>query len=229
MIQVLLLTGANNHDWARSAPFCRKMMEDSGQFEVTLTEDPSAAMADRAALDRYQLLFLDYNGPEWSDAAKANFIDAVRSGTGVCVLHAADNAFGGWTEYEELCALMWRDGTGHGQYHKFDVTMVDTEHPITRGLDPVMKDHPDELYHNLVHMHNAPYHVLATAFSSPESGGTGKDEPMLLVKQYGQGRVFHNILGHVWKDGVMDTFENPEFQRITLRGCQWAAGADVTL
>lgn len=228
IIQALLLTGANNHEWTRSAPFCRDLMQSSGKFKVDLTENPSEALADRAALSKAQLLFVDYNGPDWAEEAKRNFIDAVRNGTGVCILHAANNAFTGWKEYEEICALMWREGSGHGAYHKFDVKFTDREHPITKGLGPVMKDHPDELYANLAHMHHTPHHVIATAYSSPESNGSGKDEPVLMVKTYGKGRVFHSILGHVWEGGVMDTFDNPDFQRILLRGCEWAATGKVT-
>ncbi len=229
MIKVLLLAGTNNHDCSRSAPFCKDLMERTGEFQVDLVEDPSTALEDAEKLKSYALIFSDYNGPEWTAAAKANFIDAVRGGTGVCILHAADNAFPGWVEYEEICALLWREGTGHGHYHKFDVKITDPDHPITRGLPPVLKDHPDELYHKLVHMHDTPYDVIATAYSSPESNGTGEDEPMLVVKEYGEGRVFHCILGHVWEGGGMDTFESPDFQRVLLRGCEWAATGQVTM
>ena len=38
--------------------------------------------------------------------------------------------------------------------------------------------------------------VLATAFSDPKTGGTGRDEPMLMVLDFGKGRVFHTTLGH---------------------------------
>jgi len=232
-IETLLLTGANNHDWTRSAPFCRDLLEGSGKFAVTLTEDPSSALEDAEALAGYQLLFSDYNGPEWSDAAKANFEAAVRGGTGLVILHAADNAFRGWVEYEKMVALMWREGTGHGAYHEFDVTIVDRDHPITRGLDDFRLW--DELYHRLVHMHGVPHHVLATAYSDPETGGTGNDEPMMVVQQYGEGRVYHHVLGHVWpgdpeanKGCSMITFESPAFQESLLRGCEWAATGAVT-
>ena len=46
MTDVLLLTGENNHDWRRSAPFCKALLEDTGRFHVTLSEDPSSALAD---------------------------------------------------------------------------------------------------------------------------------------------------------------------------------------
>ena len=115
---------------------------------------------------------------------------------------------------------MWRQGAGHGKYHKFEVEVADPDHPITKGLPLVFKDHPDELYHGLSHMHNTDYHVLATAFSSIDSGGTGQEEPMILVKNYGDGRIFHLILGHVGGGGGMDTPENRDFQVLLLRGCE---------
>ena len=227
-IETLLVTGKNNHDWARSAPFCRDLMQQSGKFNVHLTEQPADILADRAALSKYTLLFIDYNGPDWGAEAKKNFVDAVRNGAGVCILHAANNAFTGWKEYEEICALLWREGTSHGAYHKFDIKITDPEHPLTKGLPAVLKNHPDELYHRLVHLHNAPYQAIATAHSSVESGGTGNDEPVLVVKTYGKGRIFHCILGHVWSGGTMETFENPDFQKMLLRGCEWAATGTVT-
>jgi len=231
-IKTLLLAGANNHDWTRSSPFCKQLLDDSGLFDVTLTEDPSAALEDAETLATYDLIFSDYNGPAWSETAKANFVEAVESGTGLVILHAADNAFPGWVEYETMVALLWREGTGHGQYHEFEVKRVDKDHPITRGLDDFRLW--DELYHRLVHMHDAPYHVLATAYSDPETGGTGEDEPMMVVQQYGQGRIYHHVLGHVWKGDPeankgcsMMTFENEGFQKSLLRGCEWAATGDV--
>jgi type 1 glutamine amidotransferase len=227
-IATLLITGANNHDWSRSAPFCQELMQKTGRFEVTLTTTPIVTLADADALKRVQLFFIDYNGPSWGDTAQQNFVQAVRNGAGVCILHATNNAFEGWYEFEEMCALTWREGTAHGAYHNFDIKITDPTHPITQNLPGVLKNHPDELYHRLVHMHHSPFQTLATAFSSPESGGTGRDEPVVIVKSYGKGRIFHCILGHVWEGHVMDTFINPEFQKLLLRGCEWAATGRVT-
>lgn len=231
-IKTLLLTGQNNHDWRRSAPFCKNLLQQSGRFDVTLTEDPSAAMADAAGLKGVQLIFSDYNGPIWSDAAKANFTRAVEGGVGLVILHAADNAFPGWVEYEKMVGLLWRAGTGHGDYHQFDVAIQDKSHPITRGMSDFKQW--DELYHKLAHMHGVPLHVLATAYSSPQNRGTGEHEPMMVTTQFGKGRVFHMVLGHVWPGDPnahpthsMRAFENPPFQRALLRGCEWAATGDV--
>ena len=52
-------------------------------------------------------------------------------------------------------------------------------------------------------------------------------KPMMTVTQYGQGRVFHQILGHAWEGEPLWTLENPVFQTTVLRGCQWAATGEV--
>jgi type 1 glutamine amidotransferase len=226
-MKTLLVTGANNHDWQRTAPFLADLLGASREFEVEVTEDPSSTL--ESDLSAYDLFFLDYNGPDWSEGAQSNFLAAVAAGTGAIVFHAADNAFKGWTEYEKLVGLMWREGTGHGQFHEFDVEIVDPNHLITAGLANFRTE--DELYHRLVPMHGTPVHVLATAYSSPESGGTGNHEPVLMTTQYGSGRVFHTALGHVWRQGeyqdyrgaMMVAVENPGFQESLLRGCRWAA------
>ncbi len=230
-IETLFLTGAGVHDWSRTTPFLAGLLKDSGRFAPTITTEPSAALQDADALAQYDLLFTEYHGPEWSEAAKSNFQRAIASGTGLVILHSANNAFPGWVEYEKMAGLLWREGSNHGDYHEFLIHIVDSEHPITRGLEDFRQ--PDELYHNLQHLHDVPVHVLATAYSSPERHGTGKDEPMMVVMRYGEGRVFHMIPGHValvYPEGAsMASLENPPFQRALLRGCEWAARGEVTL
>ena len=226
-IRTLILSGTNNHDWRSSTPFVWCLLQRSGRFDVTVTVDPSTDLARAGALDEVDLIFMDYNGPEWMNDAKRAFEAAVGGGKGLLILHAADNAFAGWVEFEKMAALLWREGTGHGNFHEFPVTYVDREHPVTKGLEDFRTT--DELYHRLVPMHEAEYRLLATAFSSEESGGTGRDEPMMLTTQYGDGRVFHMVLGHVWEGGGMEAFENEGFRRALLRASEWAATGEVTL
>lgn len=227
-IQVLLLTGANNHDWEWSSASLEGILEDTGRFDVTVTREAAATLANPDAIAPFQVFLLDYNGPRWGEPAERNFLEAVRGGVGVVVVHAANNAFPGWIEYERMVALCWREGTGHGSFHPFGVRMVDRDHPITRTL-PEITAHPDELYHRLKPMHGADYRVLAVAHSTPESRGSGRDEPMVIVKEYGRGRVFHTPLGHVWR-GQPDTHAShadPQFAQLIARGTEWAATGDV--
>ncbi|MCH2103905.1 MAG: DUF1080 domain-containing protein [Planctomycetes bacterium] len=228
-VSALLLTGENNHDWEWSHVSLKEMLERSGRFEVDVTLDPGVTLEDSESLAKYDVFVLDYNGARWGDPAEANFLAAVRGGTGVSIIHASNNAFPGWVEYEELVCLLWREGTGHGRFHEFRVEIDDRSHPITATLPTLLK-HPDELYHRLVHMHESPHRVLASAHSAKETGGTGAREPMIIVSQFGEGRVFHTPLGHVVreKESSRASHLDPQFQNIVLRGTEWAATGAVT-
>ncbi len=229
-IEALLITGENNHDWRWTAPNLARVLEESGRFHVTITDKPAETLADPKTRKRYQVFVLNYNGKRWGDAAEKGFLDAVRGGVGISVIHAANNAFPGWVEYEKLVALCWRKGTGHGRFHPFPVKIVDRNHPLTRDMED-LRHHPDELYHRLVHMHDTDYRVLAYAPSSKKSGGTGENEPMIIVKQYGKGRIFHTPLGHVWTNvpGSRASYADPQFRHLVARGTEWAATGVVTL
>ena len=232
-VKAWIVSGANNHDWKWTTPEIQRTLEETGRFHVEVTNDPARDLpsaAERHAAGALDLLVLDYNGPRWGKAAEAAFLKAVRAGCGVTVIHAANNAFNGWDEYEVLVGLLWRRGTGHGRYHAFDVHVVDHNHPITRGVAD-LRLHPDELYHRLVHKQGAEYRVLMSAHSAPETGGTGRHEPMATVSTYGKGRVFHTPLGHVWRNNIPShaTWQDPQLRSLVARGCEWAATGAVTL
>ena len=81
----------------------------------------------------------------------------------------------------------------------------------------------DELYDSL----RGPaddMHILATAYSDLKFGGTGRHEPMLMTLDFGEGRVFHTVLGHA------DYSINCVGFTTTLnRGAEWAATGKVTI
>lgn len=233
-VRAAVLTGANNHDWEWTAPEIAGALGETGRFEVSVVHEPSKWLVTHAprafASGELQVLVLDYNGPRWTEPAEHAFVEAVRAGCGVVVLHAANNAFKGWTEYEQMVGLLWRDGTGHGAYHPFDVVVVDPHHAITRGMADI-RLHPDELYHGLVLAPGAEFRVLLSAFSDPKTGGTGRHEPMATAGTLGKGRVFHTPLGHVWKGvpATRATWGDPQLRRLVARGAEWAATGQVTL
>lgn len=233
-VKALIITGENNHNWRYTSRFHKNTLEATGRFTVDITDSPAAALADPKTLANYKVVVLDYNDfntpKRWGQPAESLFIDAVRNGLGVVAIHSANNAFVGWKEYEQMVALLWREGTGHGKFHTFDVTISDGAHPITAGL-PSTNTTSDELYHRLVNTHNSPYSLLAKAMSSTSSGGTGQDEPMALVKEFGKGRVFATPLGHVWDkdEGSKVSIATPFFRTLLARGTEWAATGSVTL
>jgi len=220
-LRVLVLTGQNNHDWRATNPILKQILEASGRFQVEVSEDPAGMTAQ--ALAPYDLVFSNYNGPRWGDVAEQALLDFVRSGKGFGLMHAADNAFPDWPEYDRLIGIAWREGAGHGQYWSFPVRIRDRRHPITRGLR-AFQHAPDELYHNLRVCPEADLRVLAWTFSRVGKGGTGKPEPQALVVRYGAGRVFHMVMGH-----SPESMSDAGFVALMQRGCEWAATGEVTI
>lgn len=245
-IRALLLTGQQNHHWRYTSRVHADTLEATGRFLVTIADDPAAALTDANGIDGYQLFIVDYNGKRWGSQAETNFVNAVQSGTGVVLIHAANNSFlgekgggegngtkgdPGWLEYQQMCGPMWVHGTtGHGQFHRFAVRMVHPTHPVVSGL-PDMVMHPDELYHRLVNVQNSKYELLATALATPDSGGSGLDEPMAMALQFGKGRIFHTPLGHVWQGSHDQKYSiaDPQFKALLARGAEWAATGEVRL
>src|SRR5690349_20794026 len=113
-IKVLLVTGQSNqyHNWEVSSPIVRRLLEDSGRFAVTVATTPPKGAAPNQDMSSFtpkfsdfQAVVLDYEGFEFAPPVKQAFVDYVENGGGLVVLHAADNAFPGWAEYNEMIGV----------------------------------------------------------------------------------------------------------------------------
>jgi len=236
VLRVLILSGQNNHDWRTTTPLLKKLLLRSGRFDVRVTESPSGLTA--RTLAPFDLLVLDYMGPDWGSESRTAVEEFVASGKGIAAVHGASYAFSGndvlgdghrrtgivelvWDEYARMIGGVWTDSTAHGDRHSFKVEFTDKDHPITRGLGDWFWA-TDELYHD--QRMQPGVKVLATAFDSPEIRGTGEREPILWTVDYGQGRVFYTALGH-----NTAAMSEPGFIATFLRGCEWAASGNVNL
>ncbi len=252
-LKALIVDGQNNHkNWPETTPILRNHLELSGRFEVDVATTPSAGesmLSFQPEFQHYDVIISNYNGDPWPQETKQAFEEYVRTGGGFVSVHAADNAFPDWEAYNEMIGLggwagrdeqsgpyvyytdegeMVRDtsagpGGHHGKQHEFVIRTRDSLHPIMQNLPQEWMHVKDELYDQL----RGPAHnmqVLATAYSDPETGGTGRHEPMLMANHYGLGRVFHTTLGHLNESqmcvGFITTF---------LRGAEWAATGEVSL
>jgi len=217
-LSALILSGQNNHDWKATTPVLARILREAG-FKVDITEQPeTCTLADLRA---HQVVVSNYNGDRWGDKAEAALLQYVREGGGFVVIHAANNAFADWPEYDRLIGGAWRAGAGHGEYHRYEVKLTNARHPITRGMAGFLNAE-DELYHRMTMQPNVL--VLATAFSSPDKGGTGRNEPVAWVVYYGKGRMFQTVLGH-----GADTMAGIGFITLVQRGTAWAATRQVSL
>src|ERR1039457_38183 len=57
-IQTLIITGQNGHDWRGTTPILRKLLEDTGRFEVRITEEFRGAGPETLA--PYDLVIVNY-------------------------------------------------------------------------------------------------------------------------------------------------------------------------
>lgn len=231
-IKVLIITGDNItvHDWKQTTPAFKEILTEGGRFQVDVTTTPAKDLTDDN-LAKYDVLVLNYfptaegkADTVWSDANKKAFLKAVHDeGKGLVAYHFASAAFSrpNWAEYEKAVGGGWRTQGFHGPAHEFSVKKTPVKHPISEGLPAEFAHASDELYS--ASMRTPGSLVLATAYADPDKPkGTGADEPVIWVAQYGKGRVFENVLGHDTK--ALSVKPLREWIR---RGTEWAATGKV--
>jgi len=277
LLKALIVDGQNNHSvWPKSTVMMKHYLEQTQRFEVEVyrsnptwrgdkhpdyyamhtpegtvsAEDPAPDENFAPDFEDYDVVVSNFGGEaaDWPEATRVAFESYMKVGGGFVAVHAANNSFPDWLEYNKMIALggwggrtekhgpyvhydndgkLLRDmsegrGGTHGNKHEFQITLRDV-HPITAGMPDVWMHTKDECYEKL----RGPAEnltVLATAYCSVEEGGAGRHEPILMTIQYGEGRVFHTTLGH--EDY---SFESVGFVSTFLRGTEWAATGEVTI
>ena len=252
-LKILIVDGVNNHDWQYSTGAVHHILTATGRFTVDVsTFDGSKPWSP--VFEKYDAVFINFNGGHkddgirWPRQVEESLERYVRSGGGIVVFHAANNAFLHWDAYNEMIGLGWRDrsfgpglavadngriftipqGTGmnpgHGPRHDFQMRIVEREHPITKGIPPLWM-HPSE---QLTHGQHGPAQGL-TILTSAYSKDSLQNEPMDWVRNYGKGRVYTTMLGHSWKNEPNPNYECVGFQTLLARGVEWAASGRVTI
>ena len=250
-LKALIVDGQNNHGvWPTTTKMMKKYLEQTGLFQVDVarTAPRGTDPAFQPEFDRYDVVVSNYNGAPWPEKTRAAFVDYVKSGGGFVVVHAANNAFGDWKEYNEIIGLggwggrnersgpyVYLSDTGelerntdpgrgghHGPQHPFQIVLRDDQHPVTQGMPTAWMHAKDELY-DLLRGPAENMHVLATAFADQAKGGSGRHEPMIFTVRYGKGRVLHTPMGH-----AEYSQECVGFITTLQRGAEWAATGKVT-
>jgi hypothetical protein len=276
-LKVLIVDGQNNHEvWPKSTIMMKQYLEETGLFSVDIKRTkytwkgerekaylPLAGVGETQDLNEpktdpdFILSFKKYDvvvsnfgwkAADWPLATQKALEEFMKNGGEFVSVHAADNSFPTWLEYNKMIGLggwgdrtekdgpyvyytnegeLVRDNTpgtagSHGPQHIIPVTTRVSDHPITKGLPKVWLTAKDECYAKL----RGPGEnmiILATGKDMSGKAPTDRHEPVLMVLTYGKGRIFHTTLGH-------DDYscEGVGFITTFVRGVEWAATGKVT-
>ena len=220
-IRLLILSGSNNHDWKQTTPVLRATLEEQGYFSVDLTNSPDTLNFDY--LSQYDVILSNWNSwPEndlrWPKGMEDGLIRYVKEGGGLVFFHASTSAFYQWPEFQNITTARWEDNTHHGKNSPVRVSIDNRDHPITKGLSDFHIF--DELWIDA--RHNESFQALGSASTLEASGEESKKQPAIFVCNYGEGRIFHTLLGHDAR-----ALHNSGFRTLITRAAEWAATGEV--
>lgn len=158
---------------------------------------------------------------KWTDERLDQVRRYLEGGGGLVLIHSAT-----WTKPEPSREVAEVVGVGgfrlfrHGSVH---LDVAAREHPICLGLPPSIVMESDETYWPPTPMME---NVTVLATATEEEGSRGKTpraaQPMFWCHGLGGGRVFGCVPGH-----SIETFDDPFFRILLLRGIAWAAGGSA--
>jgi hypothetical protein len=187
----------------------------------TKAELPKQAdLLDPGAADRFDVIVMYDMVAAITPAQQAAFKALLNRGIGVVSLHHNMGAHREWNEWRQIIGGKFifgdteidgkkysQSGWAHDQ--DLNVTIVDKEHPITRGLKDFQIH--DETYSG--------YYVSPKANVLLKTDHPKNEPRIAWTTEYGKSRVFYLMLGHDAK-----AWQNPAFAKLLEQGIQWAAG-----
>lgn len=231
-----------------------------GQSDRKIVDEPEADPTFNPPFKNYDVVIsnMGWKAAPWPSATKKNFETYMKAGGGFVVIHAADNSWPQWKEFNKMIGVGgWSDRTttkdgpqiyydangkmqkqteehncgSHGPEKEFVLETRAPEHPIMKGLPLKWLHQKDEMYERLCGpAENVT--VLATAFADAEGNSPPWDP---TVKGANRDEPMLMCIdyeaGRVFHSvlGHMDYSMNcVGFITTFQRGCEWAATGKVT-
>ena len=256
-LRVLIISGQNSyeHDWTGVDNALRTLFQDSGRFDVRVTEDFDHGSL--AMLKAYDVVLLNYSSRwvyddpaehRWSPAAEQALFDYVRQGGGLVAYHSSFTWGYNWPAYRRLVgAVMVPGSSRRSPPGAFPVHIVDRDNPITRGMREFIWTYNDDMYTNMSIDPEAHIHVLATAHDASAGYDPRLAGPKYPVAAYTPEKLrvmkgMDQDHPQVWTEDYgagrvfAITLGHDEvslhfqpLQTLLLRGTEWAASGRVTL
>lgn len=219
-LKALLITGGCCHDYGRQKEVLKQGIEQRANVEVKLVHTD-----DKTTKARFEM----YESADWakgydivihdectSDVTERPYVDNIlnahKNGVAAVNLHCAMHCYRVGTD--EWFQFVGIHSTGHGPQKPIEVTFVERNHGVTKGLENWTTVN-EELYNN----------VKLFETSKPLARGrqdTGKkvdDFVVAWTNEYGKSRVFSTTLGH-----NTDTVADARYLDLVSRGLLWSVG-----
>jgi hypothetical protein len=217
-LRVLLVVGGHGFE---QQPFYQVFKDNPGiTFQVashTNAQQKAHDLLRPEAARNYDVLVLYDMWQKITEQAKTDFVNLLKQGQGLVVMHHALANYQDWPEFAKITGGRYvlkkageKTPPPNASVYKHDVDfrvrVADPQHPITRGLQDF--DIHDETYGKFEVAPEA--HPLLTT-DEPTSG-----KVIAWCKEYEASRVVYIQLGH---DHV--AFENPNYRKLVAQAIQW--------
>ena len=204
--------GWPGHEPVKCMEFFHPWLESEGA--TVYLSDSLGIYADSAFMAELDLTIQVWTMDKISGPQARGLTDAVRNGMGFAGWHGgAGDSFRDEVRYQFMVGGQW---VAHpGGMLEYEVNIVDTEDPITAGIEDFTMN--SEQYY----MHVDPnVKVLATTtFTGDHSYWIdGTVIPVIWKKYYGEGRIFYSSLGQ-----SLEHLQTPNAMETVQRGIRWAS------
>ena len=217
-LKAVLILGGCCHDYAAQKDILKQGLEARAHVEVEIVYS-----ADRSTKARFEL----YEKADWAkpydvvihDECSAdvkemayvqNILAGHRGGVPAVNLHCAMHCYR--TGTDDWFKFIGLHSTGHGPQKPIEITYIDREHAITRGLDNWTTIN-EELYNNIKLFDTA--HALARG--RQDTGKGVQDFVVAWTNDYHGTRVFNTTIGH-----NNQTVADPRYLDLVTRGLLWS-------
>ncbi len=199
-IKVLFEVGGGVHNEKECPELLKKVLEDTNQFEVSITKDRDQFKAEN--IKNYDLVMIYTTGGELTKDQERGLVSFVENGGGLVGIHSATDSFKNSDAYWKLMCGRF---IGHG-HETFKVHITAKRHPIVQGMSDFEIN--DETYRHNWFPESKPIVLMRRVTDG---------DPSAWVQYVGKGRVFTTGLGH-----DMAAWSNPAFQQLIERALLWA-------
>jgi uncharacterized protein len=213
--RAVIVTGENSfngHVWKDTSAELKNILDAGKDFQdVVIQPDPNFIASDEFLT--YDVAVFDFrnaNPLPQEEKVEANLLKFLGQPKGLVTIHWANGAFPYWPEYLNIVGRAQQ--SVHDPRGPFTVKIVNTEHPITKGMSDYETD--DELFWD-TKQGNKTIVPLAVAHSKVHFA----DFPMAFEEQYLRSRVFVTTMGH-----DVRALKVPGTAELIRRGTAWVAG-----